>query len=69
MCLKSGPPDLFLTLFSMNYVTDCVINMLSIWRIKCTALRTAEIPNYVLPLKSLKTGQESLSNLHPPVFA
>lgn len=34
MCLKSGPPDLFLTLFSVNYVTDCVINMLSIWCVK-----------------------------------
>lgn len=24
-------PDLFLTLFSVNYVTVCVINMLPIW--------------------------------------
>lgn len=39
MCLKSGHPDLFLTLFSVNYVTGCVINMLSIWWIKHTMLK------------------------------
>lgn len=63
MCLKSGPPDLFLTLFSVNYVTDCVINMLSIWQIRHTTLK---YQNYVLHLASKipeKTRQESLSNL------
>lgn len=66
MWSKIAPPYLLQTLFSVDYVTDCVVNMLSIWWMKqqhnadtmlCTRCVNALKYNSLPKLQPLKTSQ------------